>query len=145
MLAALGVPLFRLIAYASMVLVVVIAVLWYMIVQRGKDIAQLNRFAAAGNAQAPVMVDEITRLESVGVEYPSVVFHYTVLIPSREVDPNAIRESGLSWLKSNACGNPQVEEMVLEPGYSIKRSYKDTEGLLILELEMGSDACSGST
>ena len=134
--------IYRIIGVVLVILIVVIAALWKAIDERSKDVRQLNRFAAAGNSQAPRMIDPVTRLDSVSVEFPAVVFHYTLLLPTSEVDVAKVKENNISWFKINACENTEVMKSVLEPGYKIVRSYQDIERNHIFRMSLGSGVCS---
>lgn len=116
-----------------------------MIGQRSEAVAQLNRFAAAGNSGAPKMVNEYTQLDSVSVEFPSVVFNYTLMVSKENIDITALEQSEISWFLVNACNNQQVQEMVLRPGYLIQRRYTDLSGNLVLNIELGSEICNEHT
>jgi len=137
--------MYRIIGGISAILVLTVGVIWIAIDGRAKDIEQLNRFAAAGNAQAPAMVDSVTRLDSVSVEFPAVVFHYTVLLPADQVDINQVKESNVNWFKSQACTNPEVVKNIIEPGYEIVRSYQDIKQKHIFRMSLGGEICDQNT
>ena len=137
--------MYRAIGAISAVLISVIGALWFMIENRSNDLEQLNRFTAAGNSDAPRMIDSVTRLESVSVEFPAVVFYYTILLPEDEIDIEEVEKSNVQWFKSQACSNQQVVQKVLEPGYKIVQSYQDVSKRHILRLSLGNDICTDNT
>ncbi|WP_317933577.1 hypothetical protein [Halioxenophilus sp. WMMB6] len=137
--------MYRTIGGVSLILVVAIAALWIVIDGRSKDIEQLNRFAAAGNSQTPQMIDSITRLDSVSVEFPAVVFHYTLLLPASEIDIEKVKESNINWFKDQACGNSDVQKSILEPGYEIVRTYQDIEQHHVFRMSLGNSLCGQNT
>ena len=133
--------MYRAQASACVILIVAIGVLWFMIDQRTKEIGQLNGFAAAGNSETPRIINEFTRLDLVSVDIPAVVFHYTILLPTDEVDVAALRNQELSWFLNVACKSKQVQSMVLKPGYEIVRSYKDESQKALFSMRLGIDQC----
>ena len=136
---------FRIIGIICALLVVAIIVLWFMIAERSGRISQLNSFAAAGNANAPRMIDDVTRLEGVSVEYPAVVFHYTFVVPADMVDLTLLESRERLWFQEDACANEQVMATVLEPGYEIVRSYQDSQQNVVLQLRLGIEQCQPGT
>jgi len=137
--------MYRVIGVISALLIFVIGILWLMIDGRSKDIEQLNRFAAAGNSQAPRMVDAATRLDSVSVEFPAVVFHYTILVPIDQIDVDELKEINERWFRTQACTNQEVLKKVLEPGYKIVRSYQDVSESHVLRMSFGNEFCNENT
>ncbi len=133
--------MYKIIGITCGVLVIAIAVLWIMIDKRSSDIGQLQRFAAAGNLQAPRMFNYITRLDSVSTDKMAVIFHFTVMLKESEIDNQSIQANELQWFRTEACTNPQIKETILEPGYAIVRSYQDIDQIHLFQMRLGQTQC----
>ncbi len=132
----------RAITAVSVGLVMVVVLLVVKIDHRSKDLRQLNRFAAAGNSLAPRMIDELTRLERVSVQFPALIFRYTVLLPAADIDVDALEEQQLMWFREVACSDDKFQSMVIQPGYEVVRAYVDRSHVPILTVRLSHRNCT---
>ena len=133
--------MYRVIWITSGFLVIAIAVLWFMIDQRSKEILQIQRFVAAGNSVTPTMINDHTRLDEISSEGMAVVFHYSLMLDISQINISALEEQEQAWFSDVACHTEEIVKKVLEPGFEVIRRYRDLEQRHVLEMRFGEDNC----
>ena len=98
-----------------------------------------NRLARATDHITPYLVYENVLLEQALYSDQAITFDYTILGPT---DLDEIRITERTWFRSEACANPDLQNLILQAGYVVVKNYYDTEQKLLMELRFGSNDCS---
>ncbi|HYD13684.1 MAG TPA: hypothetical protein VEC11_12625 [Allosphingosinicella sp.] len=106
--------------------------------QRREIVACMNAALAAQiNPQLPRQIDELTRLDRIVAEGPTVTYHYTVLRSASSLPPNAAQQIETGGRRL-VCSQPAMRQ-TLQMGGAYGYRYVDNQGALIHAFRV--DAC----
>ncbi|TQV71713.1 hypothetical protein FKG94_18850 [Exilibacterium tricleocarpae] len=125
----------------AVVLIITIIVLYFAIEERRSNVEQLNQLATAGNSRLPVMVDEVTRMDSMVADRYTLRFTYTLFTDSAAVDGDQLRRKVRDWFRESACSSDVVQDKVLSKGIPLVYSYRSFAGEPIAQYSFDESDC----
>ena len=125
------------------VLIAAIIALHFAVEERRKNVMQLSQLAAAGNARLPVMVDDVTRMDSVVAHNYTLQFSYTIFSEADAIDIDQLERSVRDWFRESACGNEVVRDKLLSKDIPLVYRYRSATGEPVAQYAFGAADCQG--
>lgn len=109
--------------------------------QREGLMSGLQKAADQLNAMAPVMLDELTRLDKIEINGTTAINHYTFLLePVPDIDQQWLEENYQQTVTASTCDDNMIRE-IIELGASMIRSYAFQDGTQIGQLYVDQEVC----
>lgn len=94
------------------------------------------------NSQAPIMVDEVTRLDKAAVDEKTISYHYSFVGYSKaDINPIAIQTTLKESVNSSICLAPQMEAF-RRFGVDMEYIYFDDSGEYVSSFVINAGGCS---
>ena len=103
-------------------------------------VAQIDREIAKTNQEAPITLDALTKIKSASRLGTSIAYNYEVALPLGQWTETLRKSVTRLAIKTN-CLDDKDTRTLLNAGYSVKHSFLDQSGHLVLDLLVTKDTC----